>query len=138
MRWLDRTLLASPFPWCLCTTQKQFNRAMKKLGTTPEGYLLDGASATTHFVGSKRHGRAIIVSLGPTGGRTKAQVYSILVHEAVHVWQEILEGAREDKASSELEAYCVQALTQALFTEYERQVSQPARKGKHRRSKNGK
>ena len=55
------------------------------------------------------------------------QLAAMLTHEAVHMWQVARERLGEDKPSQEFEAYAIQALTQRLLEEFERQTN----KGKH-------
>lgn len=132
MRWLDRTLLVSCYDMCLCLTQKSFDKVMRSLGEAPSAYLREGSDATVHFVNAKEKQTAV-VCLGSLKKKTGAQVQALVVHEALHIWQEFKRAMGEETVGDETEAYCVQALVQTLLTEYERQVSQPARKSKQRR-----
>jgi hypothetical protein len=50
-------------------------------------------------------------------------VAGLLVHEAVHIWQEHCERIGEDSPGRETEAYSIQWISQQLFWEYVRQVS---------------
>lgn len=43
------------------------------------------------------------------------QYYSLLVHEAVHIFQRVCNYIGEDKPSDEFEAYCIQAISQELM-----------------------
>ena len=49
---------------------------------------------------------------------TKTQIIGILVHEAVHIWQEIRTAMREDKPSSEFEAYSIERISEDLISEW--------------------
>jgi len=55
-------------------------------------------------------------------GRNPIEVAGLLVHEAVHVWQEYCHGIGEDTPGSEQEAYGVQAISQELMAEFDRQI----------------
>lgn len=50
--------------------------------------------------------------------RAIEQVYGLLVHEAVHVWQRIMEYIGESKPSDEFMAYGIQAIAQELMFAY--------------------
>lgn len=85
---------------------------------------MEHSDATAHFfeiVGEKK--KAVVVCISVTDGRSVAQVHSLLVHEAVHIWQNTREIYGERNPSSELEAYAIQSLSQRLMEEYERQTS---------------
>ena len=49
---------------------------------------------------------------------TKAQIVGILVHEAVHIWQEIRTAMGEDEPSSEFEAYSIERISEDLISEW--------------------
>lgn len=136
MRWLDRTLVVSPYYWCLCTTEEQFHKAMRALKIPVRDWpsFVNGpADATIHFMEeSDGAGRAAVICVRDEG-RDKLQTQALLVHEATHLWQEIRLHIGEKEPSAEFEAYSIQALSQRLLEEYEEQVSQPARKSKQRR-----
>jgi hypothetical protein len=46
------------------------------------------------------------------------QVYALLVHEAVHIWQDVKHRIGEDNPSSEFEAYAIQNISQELMLAY--------------------
>ncbi len=49
---------------------------------------------------------------------TKVQIMGILVHEAVHIWQEIRTAMGEDNPSSEFEAYSIERISEDLISEW--------------------
>lgn len=65
------------------------------------------------------NGAYAIVQLGDTTERKPIEVYGLLLHEAVHVWQKIRKLMGEKEPSSEFEAYSIQAIAQDLFEMYE-------------------
>lgn len=77
---------------------------------------IDGAAAQVDYY---QEGTYAVVQLGDTSGRDLIEVYGLLLHEAVHVWQrvKILMGEREP--STEFEAYSIQAIAQDLFEMYQ-------------------
>lgn len=64
-------------------------------------------------------GAYAVVQLGDTSERNQIEVYGLLLHEAVHVWQKIKKLMGEREPSSEFEAYSIQAIAQDLFEMYE-------------------
>lgn len=124
MDWLDRALVVSPLYYGLCVSEKDFYRELRKLKLPkdewPRFLLTKHANATTHFFETNGAGRCAIVTLGNTKGRSKPQIFAMLTHEAVHIWQEVRESLGEKFPSSEFEAYSVQTLSQRLMEAYER------------------
>ena len=124
MKWLDRSLLISPYCYALCRKESEFHKELKKLkipkADWPEFMVSDHANATVHYFENKKvHEKCCIVCLGPTKGCSKIQVYSILVHEAVHIWQAIRDSIGEKRPASEQEAYAIQSIAQQLFSAYD-------------------
>lgn len=119
--WCDRTLVESPFHFCLCVTEKQFHHEMERL-KIPEDqrseFTLGGRAATLHtFTGSKGDHIAVIC-VKPDPKRSVLQVHALLVHEAVHMWQDTKEFLGETAPSREFEAYAIQAMSQRLMYAY--------------------
>jgi hypothetical protein len=50
------------------------------------------------------------------------EIAGILVHEAVHIWQEYCDFYGEDKPGREQEAYAIQFIAHELMTEFARKV----------------
>ena len=128
MKWLNRTLITSPFCYGLCTSEREFHRELKRLGVPPENWPCflgtgpnSGADASTHhFESGAGHEAAIIVTIGNTQSRTKAQINAMLTHEAVHIWQAIKEYMGEKYPSHEFEAYAIQQIAQNLLQAFAR------------------
>ncbi len=120
MNWLNRTP-SWPLPYyCLCTNEADYFKAMKHLKLkTPPPWLNTGAPATTHTL-TKADGKlCCVVCIDVPKGTTKGQVYGLLVHEAVHVWQQYCSGMGEHSPSIEFEAYTIQAISQALMFSFD-------------------
>ncbi len=64
-------------------------------------------------------GAYAIVQIGDTSDKDQIQVYGLLLHEAVHVWQIVKRRMGEREPSVEFEAYSIQAIAQDLFEMYE-------------------
>ncbi len=119
--WLNRDLVRGPY-LALCLTKKDFKKHLKDLGVKRRvKFVSRGANATTHHLQNKERGIASIVCLGNWKGREGIEIAGLLVHEAVHVWQEYHRSIREEFPSSEFEAYSIQTLSQSLMQEFLRQ-----------------
>lgn len=123
MNWLDRTLLKSPYCFALCRKEKEFKKELKRLqipkNQWPEFMGSNHANATVHyFENSHLDIKCCIVCLGSTKGYTEIQVYALLVHEAVHIWQATRDSIGERHPGLEQEAYAIQCISQQLFTAY--------------------
>lgn len=121
-RWLDRSLFVSPYYYCLCLTEKAFRKELKRLELPkkewPPFILNDHSDATAHTFQKGDGSLAAIICLRATSKNSLAQIHSLLVHEAVHLWQSIRENIGEREPSVEFEAYSIQTLSQRLFESY--------------------
>lgn len=127
LEWLDRSLLTSPYCYALCLSEDAFKAEMKSLGVPNErrgGWIATPqADATLHYLeNQKTSGLAAIICLR-ANDKELEQVYSLLVHEAVHLWQVIKEHIGEDSPAKEQEAYAIQRIAQSLMYSYKEQVS---------------
>lgn len=125
--WLDRTLFVNSSHYVLCTTEKQYRRALKHFRVQKQDwppFATDSfVNATTHFFENMPcRKKASIVCVANYADKTPAQIAGLLCHEAVHIWQQTRADLGELSPSSELEAYAIQNLTQALIEEFERQT----------------
>jgi hypothetical protein len=124
MKWCDRTLVKSPYYYGLCLSEKDFRATLKANGLTEMEYgesgLLDKGGATVSFYKPSGGQRLAIVCLGKGHEMLSlAQVYGLLIHEGVHIWQAIREQQREAEPSSEYEAYSVQSIATRLMEQYD-------------------
>lgn len=122
VQWCDRAIIVSPIRYALCTSEAAFHAELRRLEIPTHEwpqFVTPGKDATTHHFEetSERHALAI-VCLGSTEGHTPVGIAALLVHEAVHVWQEICERMGEHNPSREFEAYSVQWLSQELMDAY--------------------
>lgn len=127
--WLDRSLLQSPIEYTLCISEKQFNKLLKSMGIAkikrPTYLSTTHANATAHFFESTDTNKErVIICLGRTEGVSEVQIYGLLVHEAVHVWQRVREILGEDHPAKEQEAYAIQRIAQSLIESYREQHDQ--------------
>jgi len=124
MGWCSPELFYSPVRYALCRTPAQLERELKSMGVKREDWPSfiknEWSDATTHFFDTRGGESAAVVTVGRTKGKTAAQVYALLTHEAVHIWQEIRERIGEKSPSHEFEAYAIQRIAQNLICEYQR------------------
>lgn len=134
LEWLDRNLLISQYCYALCLSEESFHAELKRLGvperTWPEFLKTTHAHATTHFFENlDDSANCAIVTMHPVTDKEIEQVYALLVHEAVHIWQYSKEVIGEDHPGKETEAYAIQHIAQSLMFSYKEQTA-PKRKKK--------
>jgi len=125
VEWLDRTLITSPIYYCLCTNEKQFYKEMKRLGISKNeaGSFIknEWSHATVHHFERKGKYISIVCIDKENAKKNKTdpnQIVGLLIHEAVHIWQEIKEHIGEHDPSREFEAYSIQSISQELIRSY--------------------
>lgn len=128
LEWLDRSLFTCSHYYTLCTSEKYYKKALKHLNIAkadrPPFLSNWHSNATAHFFEHREDKKkSCIVCIGNVEGRTLVQVHAMLVHEAVHLWQETRNDYGEKEPSAELEAYAIQSISQRLMEEYERQIN---------------
>lgn len=122
-RWLDRRI-ALPGPFlALALSQEEFDSLLRHCGQQPGVPLVknERSHATTHVLTSSK-GLACIVALRGWETRSGIEIAGLLVHEAVHVWQEYAAGMGEHTPGVEQEAYAIQSIAQELMAEFARRV----------------
>ena len=116
--WLNNALLTGPY-LTLCLDSRDYAAAVAHLkveGAPP--FLVSGADASVHFF--ERAGKLSAVVCMKVGKHSLSQIHAMLVHEAVHIWQEYLRGIGETAPGDEIEAYSIQSISQELFSEFKR------------------
>jgi len=124
-QWLDRRI-AAPGPYlALCLNERDLVSACRDLNLKPPAYFVRGehSHATVHHYAAKS-GIACIVCLRGYEERTPIEVAGLLIHEAVHIWQEYAENIGETSPGREQEAYAIQAIAQELMAEFARRMKQ--------------
>jgi len=117
-RWLDRTLVWGP-RMMLCTNEQQFVNILKKIGEPRGEFLQDVEGMVTYtYITSK--GIVCLVCMDLEHWRTQPalQTATVLVHEAVHVWQRYRDYLGEHTPSKEFEAYAIESISRNLMEAY--------------------
>ena len=126
VKWLPRDLIQGPY-LALVLSERAFHRAMghMKVPMDQRGSWVRApqADATTHVMEHPECGLACVVALRTREGTTGIQIAALLVHEAVHIFQEWCQYYGEQRPSSEFEAYSIQAIAQRLMTSYAEQTA---------------
>ncbi len=104
----------------LCLDEKSFQRNLKSLKIPHPwpAWVGETANATTHHMSRPDGEHLTIVCLREKPGESPTSVASILVHEAVHIWQFFCDSIGETKPSEEFEAYTIQNISYRLFEAY--------------------
>lgn len=97
--------------YTLVRNQDQFDLLFDDVNGTQE-FMHSGADAQVDYYDD---GKQCIVQLGDCGERTLIEVYGLLLHEAVHIWQRVKVLMGESTPSIEFEAYSIQRIAQDLF-----------------------
>lgn len=131
--WCNRSLAYLHCHFGLCLTERDFQRELASLNVRerdwPSFVKHEYADATAHFL--EYRGRyCVIVCIANWQNRDPIQVAALLVHEAVHIWQDYCEHIGEQHPSKEFEAYAIQSIAQELMEAFKRQSA-----GRERRKK---
>lgn len=124
MKWLDRSLIVGPY-LCLALDEASFHKAFNDLkrpkADRPRWILNDHSHATVHTLENVDGNLAAVVCLRVDGDYSGIQIAGLLIHEAVHIWQEFSHRIGEGQPSEEFEAYAVQSISQRLMSSYAEQ-----------------
>jgi hypothetical protein len=122
--WLNRNI-AAPGPFLtLCLSEREFLAAAKHCRVASPGHWIktQQADATAHHWVSDR-GLATVVCLRGHEERSPVEIAGLLVHEAVHAWQEYADYYGETCPGREQMAYGIQSLAQELMAEFSRRLA---------------
>jgi len=123
--WCDSTLLTTPIYYCLATSEKILKRLYKELNSPyfNSGFFDEDKNSGKIKIFEDENGfKKIIVFINPKMRASKNGLREVIVHESVHVWQEIAEYIGEKSPSSEFEAYSIGAISLNLMNQYDKQV----------------
>lgn len=117
--WIGRDLVKNPLYLGVCKNEKAFIHEMKRVNIKKIDrplFISKGVNATVHFFENGSEVSAIVcLDESCKKGRSKSEIMGLIVHESVHVWQEIKSHINEDSPSSEFEAYSIQTISQRVF-----------------------
>ena len=122
--WLERGVMVGPY-YCLCMNEEQFSGALSDFSFPkpwPNFLSSSRAHATTHHLRNEKGDCASVVCLSDTSERTGIEIAGLLLHEAVHIWQEYCISIGEDDPGHEIEAYSIQWIAQQLMWAFEKQL----------------
>ena len=122
-RWLDRRV-AKPGPFLtLCLSQEELTHALRGMTKEHVEFPISGAVCTT-LTHDKTNELCAIVSVSKHSQENcnAIEMAGLLVHEAVHVWQEHAKWMNEHNPATEQEAYAIQGISQELMAEYARRM----------------
>ncbi len=105
----------SPFQhvhYTLARNQLHMDLLFEDMNKVDQFLSIEGAAAQVSYY---LDGAYAVVQLGDTSERNLIEVYGLLLHEAVHVWQKVKKLMGEKEPSSEFEAYSIQAIAQDLL-----------------------
>ncbi len=120
IHWIDRWMILSPYCIGLCLSEELFKKELKRLKLPvkdwPE-FVPQGKDARVHLF---KNGRYLycILCMKEHKKATKSEIIGLIVHESVHIWQEIKLINNEHNPSQEFEAEAVQNITQRLIEAY--------------------
>ncbi len=123
-KWLDRRI-AAPGPYlALCLSEAEFAAALRhiKVSGDPPWITNAHSHATAHTFEGPR-GLTVIVCLCEFEGRNPIEVAGLLIHEAVHIWQQYADHIGEHRPGDEQEGYAIQAIAQELMAEFARRMN---------------
>jgi len=106
-----------PVRIAFCPDEASWKRLMKRMGIPAEPYPAVGRIAHCSTFDGSSGDRIIAVTCGE-GVDDPVEVVCLLVHEAVHVWQNILGQIGEKHPGREPEAYAIQSISRGLIRAY--------------------
>lgn len=122
-RWLDRRIAAAGPHLTLCLTEDDLRAAVRHLGAP--AHLDWPARGARCYTLTTPDGRlTCVVCMTTWQGRDPIEVAGMLVHEAVHVWQQYADDIGETEPGREQEAYAVQSIAQELMADFARRITQ--------------
>ncbi len=125
IKYISRALFESPYCIGLCLSEKAFYRDLNRLkipkSRCPEWIPSNCNGRVWEFAKTDPPAKICIVCIRASKEASKVQVYGLIIHEAIHVWQAIKADVNEHEPSAEFEAYSIQAIAMRLIAAYKRQ-----------------
>ncbi len=121
---LDRAFFKGNY-LALCTREELFTKFLDCIDCPKEDrldWVGDGANATTHTIDLDGNFFSIVCINPPPEHIYGIEIAALLVHEAVHIWQNMMEHINEHNPSKEFEAYSIQTISTTLMEAYVEQT----------------
>lgn len=117
--WCDAGLFKGLFYYGFCPNEKAWEKSMKSFGLPNNPYPTSHGRCT--FLSNKGGKPVVLVTImdGAENNYSHIEIAGIIVHEGIHVWQQMCNTVGEDAPSVEFEAYSVQKIFQELMTAFE-------------------
>ncbi|RKE36650.1 hypothetical protein B0G76_2852 [Paraburkholderia sp. BL23I1N1] len=120
MKYIDDALLMRPCNVGLCIDERVYLREMRRFKIkSPSPFVIPGMAATMHWLddttGVGESVAIVCVDMERMRGTDGIQLACMLVHECVHIFQNICKHWGEEAPSAEFEAYAIQRLSQQLM-----------------------
>jgi len=123
-RWLDRRIAAPGPHLTLCLSEDEMGAALRHIKyPSALAWVQAGKQATVYTLVPPSGRVTCIVCLAGWQGRDPIEVAGLLVHEAVHIWQQYADDIGETDPGREQEAYAIQAIAQELMAEFARRMT---------------
>lgn len=141
IKWLDREVWTLPFHLVLCASAKRYDEVLdwmkvpaKDRRQFPSAVVAGGVGGFVSMFEKDDDMPIYVVCVVPNK-KDPARALSTIVHEAVHVWQEMKESVSPNHSvGREPEAYVIQSIYDTLMAEYARQVPTSATPARSRRA----
>jgi len=103
-------------------SEDAYRRELKRLkvkGWEVEDWIPCDSDACVQTLANQDSGEQCFIVCLDAKGHNRNEVIGLLVHEAVHVWQEIIDSIGETNPSDEFEAYAIQRISLTLIGAYD-------------------
>ncbi len=121
INWSGAALITSP-SYCLVITEEDYHKALDEIKIDKDGrdpWLSNERCGATKHTFDDIHVVAVRYD-----EQDNLSVYAILVHEAVHIWQEFCKSISENNPSIEFEAYAIQMISINLMSMFDDQIKE--------------
>lgn len=123
-KWLNRRVARQGPYLTLCLSAEEQTHALRGLTKEHIPFPATGALCST-LCSEKTNDLCCIVSVSKLSQEhlNSIEMAGLLIHEAVHVWQQYAKNIGETSPGMEQEAYAIQGISQELMAEYARRIS---------------
>lgn len=100
-----------------CPSEKAWNDTLKEYKIKEEPYPTSHGRCT-YLVNNISGDEVILLTINPKDTTSPLEIVGLIIHESVHAFDFICESIGEEKPSTELKAYSVQAIAQEMINAY--------------------